>query len=93
MREPLLVGLGHGNRYARGGTIGPDPCNPKPHHFEDPLDGLYGRQPRACRDVLSCLHRVPLPGLMVLMEEARRGGAEDVLAPLIKGVRVRVCYP
>ena len=75
LREPLLVGLGHGSRYARGGTIGLDPCSPKPHHFEDPLEGCTADSLRACRDVLPGLQRVPIPGLMVLMEEEAHGGA------------------
>ena len=62
----------------------------KPHHFEDPLEGCTADNLRACRDVFSGLQRVPIPGLMVLMEEEGHGGAEDVLAPLIKGVRVCV---
>ena len=85
-----MVGLGRGSRYARGGTIGLDPCSTKPHHFEYPLEGCIADSFRACRDGILCPQRVPRPSLMVFMEEEGHGGVEDVLAPLIEGVRVCV---
>ena len=53
LREPLLVGLGHGKRYARGGTIGLDLRSPKTRQIEDPLEGCTADSLCICRDGLS----------------------------------------
>ena len=52
LREPLLGGLGHGSRDARGGTIGLDPYNPTTalRQTTSALAVLFSGASKECQD-------------------------------------------